>query len=288
MEETIADGPRLGPNVSGAPINSVTTQGAGAHTTLPIHGPRIRTAHQALRVPIQGRQLLFVIPKSIKQQRCGRSDLGLPRPGCAAPHRCSARALAARSQGGWTGPLIIVALLAAHQQVCRQACNPASGLRCVHAPNLQAGDGIGDASEHLHPAGLRSDCAHMLAHPGLQASSWSPWTLMASSATPSARAACPPSRCAVRCDGKRACCPHGEARSRCSAAPPLAGARNAWPQGHIPGMCVQPTCPCSAPTTRAQAAAKVWPDVFGTPEAEARKGELVEKMRAVRPVVETG
>lgn len=37
-----------------------------------------------------------------------------------------------------------------------------------------------------------------------------------------------------------------------------------------------------------QAASKVWPDVFGAAEAEARKGELVEKMRAVRPVVETG
>jgi len=37
-----------------------------------------------------------------------------------------------------------------------------------------------------------------------------------------------------------------------------------------------------------RAAAKLWPDVFGTPAAEARKGELVEKMRAVRPVVETG
>ena len=37
-----------------------------------------------------------------------------------------------------------------------------------------------------------------------------------------------------------------------------------------------------------QAAAKLWPDVFVTPEAEARKGELVEAMRIVRPVVETG
>lgn len=37
-----------------------------------------------------------------------------------------------------------------------------------------------------------------------------------------------------------------------------------------------------------QAAAKLWPEVFETPEAEARKEELVEKMRVVRPVVETG
>lgn len=44
----------------------------------------------------------------------------------------------------------------------------------------------------------------------------------------------------------------------------------------------QPACPLS------QAAAKLWPDVFATPEAEARKEELVEKMRVVRPVVETG
>jgi hypothetical protein len=32
----------------------------------------------------------------------------------------------------------------------------------------------------------------------------------------------------------------------------------------------------------------VWPEVFASPEAELRKDELVEKMRAVRPVVETG
>lgn len=37
-----------------------------------------------------------------------------------------------------------------------------------------------------------------------------------------------------------------------------------------------------------QAAAKLWPEVFATPEADARKEELVEKMRVVRPVVETG
>ncbi|KAL4452021.1 hypothetical protein ABPG75_007683 [Micractinium tetrahymenae] len=37
-----------------------------------------------------------------------------------------------------------------------------------------------------------------------------------------------------------------------------------------------------------KAAAKLWPEVFATPEAEARKEELVEKMRVVRPVVETG
>ncbi|KAG2501909.1 hypothetical protein HYH03_000407 [Edaphochlamys debaryana] len=37
-----------------------------------------------------------------------------------------------------------------------------------------------------------------------------------------------------------------------------------------------------------RAAAIQWPEIFRTPEAEARKGELVEKMRIVRPVVETG
>eukprot|EP00798_Chlamydomonas_sp_ICE-L_P026047 gene26047-11745_t len=37
-----------------------------------------------------------------------------------------------------------------------------------------------------------------------------------------------------------------------------------------------------------KAAAKQWPEIFDTPEAEAKKPELVEKMRAVRPVVETG
>jgi hypothetical protein len=38
----------------------------------------------------------------------------------------------------------------------------------------------------------------------------------------------------------------------------------------------------------AQAAAIHWPDIFNTPEAEAAKPRLVEQMRAVRPVVETG
>jgi hypothetical protein len=42
-----------------------------------------------------------------------------------------------------------------------------------------------------------------------------------------------------------------------------------------------PLLPC-------QAAAIVWPEIFGSQEAEDRKEELVEKMRAVRPVVETG
>lgn len=37
-----------------------------------------------------------------------------------------------------------------------------------------------------------------------------------------------------------------------------------------------------------QAAAIQWPDIFTRPEAEAAKPDLVEKMRAVRPVVETG
>jgi hypothetical protein len=40
--------------------------------------------------------------------------------------------------------------------------------------------------------------------------------------------------------------------------------------------------------THAQAAALQWPELFQTPAAEAAKSELVEKMRAVRPVVETG
>ena len=42
------------------------------------------------------------------------------------------------------------------------------------------------------------------------------------------------------------------------------------------------------PPPLSQAAAQVWPEIFTSPAAEARKDELVEKMRAVRPVVETG
>lgn len=37
-----------------------------------------------------------------------------------------------------------------------------------------------------------------------------------------------------------------------------------------------------------KAAKKLWPQIFDTPAAEARKDELVEGMRGVRPVVETG
>jgi len=37
-----------------------------------------------------------------------------------------------------------------------------------------------------------------------------------------------------------------------------------------------------------KAATVQWPEIFSTAEAEARKPELLEKMRAVRPVVETG
>ncbi|GBF95946.1 hypothetical protein Rsub_08069 [Raphidocelis subcapitata] len=37
-----------------------------------------------------------------------------------------------------------------------------------------------------------------------------------------------------------------------------------------------------------KAAALKWPEIFATPEAEAAKPRLVEQMRAVRPVVETG
>lgn len=37
-----------------------------------------------------------------------------------------------------------------------------------------------------------------------------------------------------------------------------------------------------------RAAAVQWPDVFRTPEAEAQQERVVEGMRAVRPVVETG
>lgn len=37
-----------------------------------------------------------------------------------------------------------------------------------------------------------------------------------------------------------------------------------------------------------QAAARLWPEIFASAAAESRKEELVEKMRAVRPVVETG
>lgn len=37
-----------------------------------------------------------------------------------------------------------------------------------------------------------------------------------------------------------------------------------------------------------KAAARHWPEIFATPVAEARLDEIVEKMRAVRPVIETG
>jgi hypothetical protein len=37
-----------------------------------------------------------------------------------------------------------------------------------------------------------------------------------------------------------------------------------------------------------QAAEKLWPDVFSSVDAQARKDKLIEDMRAVRPVVETG
>lgn len=45
---------------------------------------------------------------------------------------------------------------------------------------------------------------------------------------------------------------------------------------------------CSLSFGSVQAATKLWPEVFNTPEASARRDELVEKMRVVRPVVETG
>lgn len=37
-----------------------------------------------------------------------------------------------------------------------------------------------------------------------------------------------------------------------------------------------------------QAATKLWPDIFSSPLADRQKGKVLEKMRAVRPVVETG
>ncbi len=40
--------------------------------------------------------------------------------------------------------------------------------------------------------------------------------------------------------------------------------------------------------TMSQAATKLWPEVFESAAAHNRKAELVEKMRDVRPVVETG
>ncbi len=61
-------------------------------------------------------------------------------------------------------------------------------------------------------------------------------------------------------------------------------------QRHAPPVCLAPqshsSCLHTFPVI--QAAAIQWPEVFGTAAAEARKDELVEKMRAVRPVVETG
>ena len=37
-----------------------------------------------------------------------------------------------------------------------------------------------------------------------------------------------------------------------------------------------------------RAAAIKWPEIFTTPEAEAQQERVIEGMRAVRPVVETG
>lgn len=37
-----------------------------------------------------------------------------------------------------------------------------------------------------------------------------------------------------------------------------------------------------------QAAKKLWPDIFTSADAQARKDKILEDMRAVRPVVETG
>ncbi len=37
-----------------------------------------------------------------------------------------------------------------------------------------------------------------------------------------------------------------------------------------------------------KAALKKWPEVFGTPEAQAKRDFVLESMRIVRPVVETG
>jgi hypothetical protein len=37
-----------------------------------------------------------------------------------------------------------------------------------------------------------------------------------------------------------------------------------------------------------QAASALWPELFNSPEAMERKDDIIEDMRAVRPVVETG
>ncbi len=37
-----------------------------------------------------------------------------------------------------------------------------------------------------------------------------------------------------------------------------------------------------------KAALKKWPEIFGTPEAESKRDSVLEGMRIVRPVVETG
>lgn len=72
----------------------------------------------------------------------------------------------------------------------------------------------------------------------------------------------------------------------CSCRGCIRAASALWPleTRELPGV-VAGTVGCAA---LPQAAAKLWPEVFATPAAEARKEELVEKMRVVRPVVETG
>jgi hypothetical protein len=65
-----------------------------------------------------------------------------------------------------------------------------------------------------------------------------------------------------------------------------AAAEATLPPAHQAPRAAPPPARC--PPFPAQAAAIQWPEVFATPEAEAAKPRLVEQMRAVRPVVETG
>jgi hypothetical protein len=69
-------------------------------------------------------------------------------------------------------------------------------------------------------------------------------------------------------------------------------AQSAWRVRCATNACVR--CFCTHALTRcalrasAQAAEKLWPDVFATPAAAAQRARVLEEMRLVRPVVETG
>ena len=57
------------------------------------------------------------------------------------------------------------------------------------------------------------------------------------------------------------------------------------PSGGVPTCC---RCLTKGAPSLMQAASALWPDVFNTEAAKSKKAQVLEQMRAVRPVVETG